>query len=406
MPPQAFALGFTVYTLWNAINDPVAGAISDRTQTRFGKRIPYILFGTLPLVIFFFLVWSSPFQGDDPRLFWYFLGVICLYDGFYTFVTINQTVLFQEMFLTLKERTEVSNYRQIFGILGLILGVALPPMLYTHLGWGPMGFLLGSISVIFFYLSLFVSFEREEFSNEKPVHLISHLKTTATNRSFNTFVTAYFLMQYALSLIMAAIPFYAKYVLQIQGDLTTFLLLAVFLVTFPMLTLWKSVTLKVGTRQALMLTLGILSFTLLPFLWIKGFYSALIATASVGIGLAGILLLTDVFLSEIIDEDEVNTGTRTPGIYFGASQFLGRLSGIVQTQTLNGILAFSGYNAYLNISEQSENVSQAIRWLLTGFPVFALVLAIAALFFYPLHGKYLNLVQKKIDRLHKQKSTT
>ena len=98
MPAGLFALAFTVYTLWNAINDPLAGALSDRTRTRWGRRIPYIALGSLPLAICFALIWWAPFSGDSPWLLWYFLIVVFLYDGFYTLVSVNQTALFPEMF--------------------------------------------------------------------------------------------------------------------------------------------------------------------------------------------------------------------------------------------------------------------------------------------------------------------
>src|SRR5690606_36181084 len=108
-------------TFWNAVNGPLAGALSDRTRTRWGRRIPYIALGSLPLALFFALVWLAPFRGDDPRLFAYFLGVIFLFDTLFTLVSLNLVALFPEMYPSLAERAEVSGYRQVFALVGLVL---------------------------------------------------------------------------------------------------------------------------------------------------------------------------------------------------------------------------------------------------------------------------------------------
>lgn len=404
LPAGLFALGFTLYTIWNAINDPLAGALSDRTRTRWGRRIPYIALGSLPLAVFFGLVWLAPFRGDDPRLFGYFLIIIFLFDTFYTFVTLNLVALFPEMYPSLAERAEVSGYRQIFGLVGLVLGIALPPILYGSIGWGPMGLLFGLVSAICLYVSLWGSRERAGFQRDEPLPLKEALLGTLSNRSFDSFVVSYILVQYAFSLIMAAIPFYAKYVLHLAAQDTSFLLLATILVAFPMLSFWGRVAVRWGSRTAMLGAMGVLAVSLLPFLVVQDFRSALLATAAVGLGLGGLILLIDVLLADIVDEDEIKTGVRREGMYFGMSGFLGRLSGVLQTQTINGILLFTGYNAALSVDAQPAAVVDGLRALVSVIPMIALGLGAVALLFYPLHGKHLARVKGELATLHARKS--
>ena len=54
---------WTIYGLWNAINDPLMGQLSDRTRTRMGRRVPYVLFGAVPLGLAFFFLWTPPGQS-------------------------------------------------------------------------------------------------------------------------------------------------------------------------------------------------------------------------------------------------------------------------------------------------------------------------------------------------------
>jgi GPH family glycoside/pentoside/hexuronide:cation symporter len=96
-----------------------------------------------------------------------------------------------------------------------------------------------------------------------------------------------------------------------------------------------------------------------------------------------------MLLADVIDEDAAKTGRRREGMYFGVNGFLGRLSGVLQTQTISGILLFTGYNASLPVEAQPPAVAAGIRVMVSLVPMAALALAVVVLIFYPLHGAYL-----------------
>jgi GPH family glycoside/pentoside/hexuronide:cation symporter len=128
----AFAIS---YGVWNAINDPLIGVLSDRTRTRWGRRVPYIAIGTPLTFLLFFLVWSPPLGGhplvnpSSTSIFLYFAIVIALFDLVNTAVSVTYTALFPETFTDLAERTEVSIYRQVAAMIGTALGVAIMPVI-------------------------------------------------------------------------------------------------------------------------------------------------------------------------------------------------------------------------------------------------------------------------------------
>lgn len=403
LPASLAAVAMLIYAIWNAINDPIAGFVSDHTHTRWGRRIPYILFGAIPFGLIYFLIWTPPFT-DFNQVFWlflYFLGFICLFDTFYTVTILNWASLYPEMFPTLKERSEVNAYRQSFGMMGLILGIAIPPLIYGSLGWGWMGAIFGIIISLALLISLRGSFEHKQFSQEKQLPLLKSFKATLKNRSFLTFVFANLFVQFTFTIILASIPFFAKYVLNEGATGTAAILAAAFLTAIPMLYVWQRLTNKFGAKQCFMATMLILAVLLVPLFFVKTFMAALISSALIGIGLAGFIFIADIILADIIDEDETNTGTRREGMYFGANAFITRFAIALEAFSMGVVFVLTQYNPY--IFTQTREFLSGLRLLISGFPIIALLLAFAIMWFYPLSGKRLKELRKKIKQIHIKK---
>lgn len=410
--------GWTAYGIWNAINDPWAGQLSDRTRTRWGRRRPWIAALTLPLAISFVLLWTPPTGWQKMPLFWYFLINVLVFDTLWTFVIMNWTALFPEMYPDSGERAEVSGWRQLFSVLGLILGIALTPLIYETLSWGGMGILFGTITAVSLLVSLLGSRERPEFSVEESLPFSEALKATLANRSFLWFLATNLFVQFVFLMSAAVVPFYAKYVLGIRAPLgvflfgtwlelepglqTSLLLGAAFLVSLPMLYLWTRLAQRYGARQALMAACLIFALALIPLFLATNFWSGIAATASMGIGLAGLLMLTDLLIADVVDEDELTTGVRREGMFFGMNGFIIRFAYSMQGLILGNVLAVTGYSA--DLVEQPASAVAGIRFLMAGIPMIALLIAFLAARAYPLHGKRLAQIKAEVERLHREKA--
>ena len=117
MDPWLASLVFLIsYGIWNAINDPIIGHLSDNTRTKWGRRKPYIILGIPITFIFAVLIWSPPLGGEplvDPHalsIFLYMLIVISIYEFGFTMVTLCRNAVFPEMWTDLKDRSEVTIY--------------------------------------------------------------------------------------------------------------------------------------------------------------------------------------------------------------------------------------------------------------------------------------------------------
>ncbi len=396
MSPALLMVGMTLYALWNAINDPLAGHLSDRTRTRWGRRVPYILFGTLPMAIFFALIWIVPsaVRTQEGFLFAYFLFVLFLFDGLSTVVGLNLTALFPELFPDLRERAEICSYRQVFALLGSILGLALPPLIYTTLGWEAMGILLGVATAVSLFISLTAIREPAAVRSEEELPVREALRATFQNKSFLTYVTFQLMMQFALNLIIAAIPFFAKYVLHESERVSSYLLFAAFAVAFPMVFIWSRLAVRFSARQAMMAAITVFAVMLLPFLFVSNLIAALVTTGLIGLGLGGLVVLPDILLADVIDEDERKTGKRREGMYFGMQGLLMRGSIVLQVVTLNVTLALAGYDANVGVLEQPAMLETGLRSLFSIVPAAAAGLGIVALVLYPLHGERLAQIRR------------
>ena len=380
------AVAMLIYGVWNAVNDPIAGFISDSTKTSWGRRIPYILFGSIPFGLVYFLLWVPPFTSNNmAALFWYFLIFICIFDALYTVVVINWASLFPEMYRGLRERAEVNSYRQAFGMAGLIIGIALPPLLYTSIGWAKMGAIFGAIITLAFIISLAGSREKPKAASKNPLPFFKAFSETFKNIPFVMFVTSNLLIQYAFTMVLAMIPFYAKYVLQIKARETSLVLLSALIFAAAMMFVWKIICVRYGAKMSYLISIMIFMVALIPLLVISGFNAAVAFAALLGIGLAGIILISDVLISDVIDHDEEITGLRREGIYFGMNAFVCRFAIALEAASIGTVFTMTKYNPV--IFTQTKEYLTGLRFLVAGLPIIALAAAFIIMLFYPLSKK-------------------
>ncbi|MFW6068190.1 MAG: MFS transporter [Chloroflexota bacterium] len=414
----AVGLVWSFYGVWNAINDPLAGYWSDRTSTRWGRRIPWIATLFIPLSISFYLLWSPPqslVAGPSRNLLIYFLALVLLFDLLWTLVVMNWTALFPEMVPDEQQRASVSGWRQAFSIVGLLVGVALPPVLAgpDWGGRGLMALLLSVVTAVFFGASLLGSRERRSATQEEPLHFRAALRATLSHADFRRFLGASLAIQFIFMMLTATTPFYTKYVLRIQGPLTIstldltldaatqtslFLGLA-FIAAFSTMPLWTVLAQRWGAWRALRAACLYAAAALLLFLLPDGFYGGLVVAIIFGLGLAGLLMLTDLLVADLVDADEVKTGRRREGMFFGMNGFVIRFAFTLQGIISGTLLEVSGYiapSAGILYPEQPPAALWAMRLLIGFFPALAALLAFFILGRYTLHGKRLRAVQAHV----------
>ena len=397
LSPIWAAMVMTGYAIYNAVNNPVMGYLSDRTKTRWGRRIPYILFGTLPYAIFFALLFLVPFDGQNnpiSLLIWFIVGLFL----FETAATVVQTAyysLLPEMFAEYRARTNVSVRMNIFMTVGLIIGAALPITIASILGWPIMGVILGVVSAVTLLVATRGMFERSSTLEGPEVRLGQAIKITLLNRSFITVVIAQTMRHFATAVASSGLAFYTKYSLGVDPASSSIILGTIFIVAALALYPWKRfLANRYEPRTTLLIAYVLMGISTIPLFFAQSMLAAIGTAIFLGIALAGLLLMGDVTLSDVIDEDETRTGQRREGMYFGMSGLIITMAYALSSIVFGWISKSYGYDPLL--VSQPESVALGFRVFMSIPPAVGSILAIITLLFYPLHGKRLQEVKVKL----------
>ncbi len=101
--------GFIIFAVWDSINDPLLGPISDRTHTKVGRRRFWVLVSLVPFALVNLFLFTPPLAADEMTKAIYFVLIVMIYDFAYTMFSINQVSMFSEMFKTEKKRIRISS---------------------------------------------------------------------------------------------------------------------------------------------------------------------------------------------------------------------------------------------------------------------------------------------------------
>lgn len=420
LPIQWISTGFIIWSVWNSINDPLIGYLSDKTKNKkYGRRIPWMIGSTIPLGIMMILLFTPPLNSSSVGLkFGYFLVALFLFDTIYTMFNLNYNSLFSEIFISVKDRSEVGRIRGICVIISLIFAFVLPMFIIEDVTnqydypYTPMQFVLvGVVACLIIYISYAIVLKRgvvqpKQFlkDHETAPPFFQSLKMTLKNKAFLTFVIAALATWIANGILPTIIPYFATYILgiaDVNSILIGVLLFVGFLVAAFSMPLWTKIRQKKGARYTGMLVLSLWAITLLVFMFTWDFISGIIVWMFVGLGLGGSIYFYDQCIAEIIDDDEIQCGSRRAGGYYGVISFFIRLAGVINFVIIG--LVFTGAEWAEYTPNPGVNVQLGLQFLIGIYPAIILGLGIIGLYFYPIKGKRLMENQKKLKELHDRK---
>lgn len=373
------ALARTINGVWDGVNDPLFGYFSDRWRNQWGRK-PWLMVAFPVFLIVNVFFWQPPDNLSQAELFAYFLTMLILFETTATIGWVNYNSLFPDIFRGEQRRTRVNAIRKAIGVVALIAGTAVAPILYARLGFAAMGIIFSGIAAVALITFLIVVREERQLAAEndaeaavQPLGLIASFRITLQNKPYLRYMTVYALFVFAQMVLGSGVPFYAKYSLHLDEASTSLLFVAIFAIGIPGVFLWVWLQRRLGSRLAWIGSLALFLIGIIPFGWVTNLPQAMIAGILIGLGMNGTAVMGDVILGDIIDADARQTGTRREGIFYSVLPVPARLSSILAAAVFGLLPPLFGY---VSGDQPGSQPDVAFRYFMTVLPALALLVAV------------------------------
>ena len=402
---------FIIWSIFNALNDPILGALSDKTRTtKFGggRRRPWIVSMLLPLPLVMVFLFTPPLNNEILTAI-YMGFIMIVFDTFYTTYSLNHTSLYPEMFQTDRGREEVGRSRKILMVVGLLIAFALPGVIIpsltgtdtiTRQKYILCGAIFGICIFVFMLWHVLVGIREpplDQLQKRETYTMRESFRQTFRNRDFILIVLASTMNWFVFGLIPMVLPIYCNVQFGIdQGSFdVSLLLIIVFLGSIPGVLVWSWVDKKLGSRLGFILCMAFWALSLVPLYFLKTYNGVAIAMGFIGIGFGGGPYFIDRNISNIADQDELQTNQRREASFYGVHAVFIRLATILVVLCIN--IVFTQYNGWEEVvlTDVTPQQQLGLRTLMSIFPATALMIGIIFALIYPLNRQRVQEIQQK-----------
>lgn len=409
---------FLVTRIWDAANDPIMGIIADRTDTKWGKFRPYILWMAIPFGIVGVLCFTTPDLALSGKIIYAYI-TYTLMMMVYTAVNVPYASLMGVMTADLKDRTTLSTFRFIFAFAGSILVLATAEPLVAALskkasgvidaqqGWQYAMIIYALIAAILFYFTFAWTKERVRPPKEQKTSLKADLRNLATNKPWFILLGAGVSTLIFNSLRDGCAIYYFKYYFQNQEAFQ----LSVFNIAINYSTLYlvlgqaanivgvvlaKPISDRIGKKNTFLYAMLIATVLSCIFYFFKEDDLVLIFSFQFLISIcAGIIfpLLWSMY-ADIADYSEWKTGRRATGLIFSSSSMSQKLGWTLGGALTGWMLAIYGFEA--NVA-QTEETQTGIRMMLSFMPAAGAMLSAIFIGFYKLNDSLMVTITGELE---------
>ena len=386
--------------IWDAISDPLMGIIGDRTETRMGRRRPYILAGGCLLAVAFGLIFL-PIGGDSQALkFIYCAATYLFYNTISTMINVSYSSMSAEISPLREERDSANVLRLVVSTASAAVCTLLPSIVID-------AYNSGKIDITTFYLIVGIGFGilfaipvilcaifveervsptviRDDRSGKSvepiTVKTIRYMKEGVEplgNRPFRNLVGMYLGQALCMDVFSAGVVYFAKHVTTPKGSSTVFLgiFIAVQLLAFPIINkLIKNV--NVNKIYGFGLPLSVVALVCLAVFG-SNLYAAYASVFFVAVGFAGAQLTSWIMFPHTVDAGELLTGKRQSGGCSAIMTFARKSSSALVIFVFSFVLELTGYNADLAV--QPDSAKLGIKYVMAFsciiFMVFGFIMA-------------------------------
>lgn len=402
VPPALAGNALLVGKIWDAVNDPLFGWLTDRTKSRFGKRRVFMLFGALPLAISIALLWFVPTQDRLWTFVWIAVTFV-LFDTLWTLTNVPYYALTSELTDDYDERSSLTTYRMVMAVPAYLVGAALTPAIVglfalQRTGYAFIGIAYGLLAGAALLISAAGLRERAKPAAVQPEP--SPLKSLAValkNKAFVWLCGTYFVINISFAFIKILMAYYIEYQLLMKAQTSAVMGLMLICVTLS-LPFWQWVSRRMdkGPAYALGMLAGGAAIILTFFLPHQSTSLIYVVSVLAGFGFSAQWIFPWAMVADVADYDRAETGQQRSGMYYGVWGLATKISEALALAAVGWILTAFGYVPNV---EQTPQALLGIRLFFGLVPAGTIFLSLPLLFKYPITRKNHAVLRAKLDAM-------
>lgn len=399
LSPAVCSLIFLITRLVDGVVDVLVGIAIDKTNTRWGKSRPYILFGAIPFAVFAALAFSVPNTSESGKFIYALITYLFLSIA-YSIVNVPLASILPALSADPNERTALASTRMIFGFIGATAVSYFGLRMIDYFGQGNQaaGYrivmtIFGVLGCVIFFFMFFNTKERVSVVQQNEVSIIATLKSLSKNRPWIIFGTNILFMWTAFFIQSGALIYYFTYFVGSKSMAAT---VATIMASLPVLSNFfvTSISKKIGKRNLFSVS-SAAQLVGMFIIFIGGTNSTIIITGVIITALS-FGLKQGIYFSmqaDPIDFGEWKTGINAAGTLSAVNGFLGKVAMAVGGAISGVLLSYSGYVAN---AEQNHTALMAIQAMYIWIPAVLIVGSIITMSFYDLDKIYPQ-IRKELD---------
>ncbi|PKL27851.1 MAG: MFS transporter [Spirochaetae bacterium HGW-Spirochaetae-2] len=365
------ALATILYSLWNAINDPVIGYVTNRNapfSKKLGRRFPWIVIGLFLSAFFFILIFSVPAAWRETAasrplpVFLWMVFTICLFDGCYSLWEVNYQSVYPDKFRSQEIRTKAAAISTAVGVLGVAAGFVVPPMFFEYgdvgsyltSGWAVAAFTIAGILLIIpgihetrEMIGRFSKHQEQLRVEPKTEHnFFPSMKRALKHRDLVAFILLLFLYQSGAMCMTSSVHYVGDYILNVSSSGTTTIFAGMLVGTLLSIPGWTFVSKRLMNNQRMLLiTSVVMAAFSFPMTFIQTKTGFTIFMALWGLGFGGFWTFMGPAMADIVDSIVVTDKRRDDGVLMGIRAFFMRFSYASQAIVFWLIHRLTNFNA-------------------------------------------------------------
>ena len=414
MPAAVVGTMFLITRVWDSAFDPIIGIIADRTQSRWGKFRPYLLYLAVPFAVIGVLTFTTPDFGDGGKVIYaYFTYSLMMM--VYSAINVPYASLLGVMSPEPKDRNMLSTYRMTFAYIGSFIALLLfMPMVNRFSmghdeqhGWMMSVIVIAVLCVLLFYGCFAWTTERVKPIKERQNSLKSDLQDLLHNRPWWILLGAGVAALVFNSIRDGATVYYFKYYVVEEEYASVSLFGISFVLSGLYLAVGQAANIvgvvraaplsnRIGKKKTYMWAMSIATVLSVIFYWFdkEQLMLMFIFQVLISICAGSIFPLLWSMYADCADYSELKTGNRATGLIFSSSSMSQKFGWAIGSAVTGWLLAFYGFEAN---AVQGEEAIHGIRMFLSWLPAMGTVLSVIFISLYPLSEKEMRKITNQLN---------